>query len=825
MGAKRMNEIKRSNLWLEWMLCFIFLLGSITTTVAQTTSNYRVVLGSVKGYVLDSALHTPIAGITLALYEPVHQTVAATIASNSDGSFHLSSVPYNRYELVVSSVGYKARTFQLPPFTSSIIFVGNIVLSPEAKKLQDVIIVSKKTLIQQEVGKLVYNVAADQDSKSSNTFDILRKVPMLSVDGDDKLQLNGSSSYKVLINGRNSSLFARNTSDVFKMMAADMVDKIEVITNPPARYQSEGLAGIINVITHKKKVNGYNGSVSVSGDLPAAYAIGGFLTAKANKAGISVNVGNSFNQNPSAISTYNRIDKIVNLQLNQAGESKSDNVSTFINSEFSWEFDSLNLFTATLSNNDGKGNGESLQQVSLVNSAGAINQSYENTTTNTSKWHAYDFGADWQHQFRNNKNRLLTLSFKQVNNKNTGDNYIAVSSLFNYPTEKNYSFNSNQFQENTWQADYVHPLFGQTLEAGFKSITRHNNSVYGYSNYDTSKHIYLQNLRLGNDFSYLQKISSLYLSFSLKHKDWAFTTGAKMETTNVDAEFKSSGTLASQHYVSIIPTINLTRKFINNSSASFSYTQRIERPSLYYIDPFVDLSDPRNIYYGNDRLLPAIINAFNLSYFTFINQTSFTAALFHQFTNNAIERYTTLGTDTVSRTTYGNVGKQQVSGFSLSSNISFNNLNIAINTTGNYTRYASNIKDLPAENNGLSYTLFTYVGYRFKKGWRTNMSINYSSSNVMLQGKQSGFVSNTIAVTKSFFRNSKGNATLTISNPFQQYRRFFTVIDEPTFTQQQQSSFIVRRFTVSFHYRFGKLKEDISHKKRGIKNDDLKAGN
>jgi hypothetical protein len=261
-----------------------------------------------------------------------------------------------------------------------------------------------------------------------------------------------------------------------------------------------------------------------------------------------------------------------------------------------------------------------------------------------------------------------------------------------------------------------------------------------------------------------------------------------------------------------------------NGSVSFGYNQRIERPSIFFLDPFIDISDPRNVYFGNPDLAPAISNQLNAAYFTYYKTASINGNVFYSFSNNSIERFTALNKDTTAYTTYGNIGRIRSFGVSLSSNVTLvKKLNIAVNTTTNFLRYSSVFNGKRQNNDGLSFDGLLYINYRFEKNWRATTSINYNSPSVLFQGSQAGYISNNFAATKEFLKNKKASLGLTINNPFQTKRVIYRKIFDATFRQLQQSEFTIRSVNLAFSYRFGKLKEDISRKKRGIKNDDLKT--
>lgn len=449
-------------------------------------------------------------------------------------------------------------------------------------------------------------------------------------------------------------------------------------------------------------------------------------------------------------------------------------------------------------------------------------QVYDNGNETISNWSGKDLSLDYQRNFKSNTEKLLTLSYRLNNSGSEGTTEISLIPLLNYYNRQSNTYNTNYFKETTLQIDYVQPLFGHLLETGVKNIYRKSNSNFDYNNWDTITNLYIKDELLSNEFNYNQQVAAGYVSYNFKKENWSVATGARLEATAINANFKSSGTNAAQRYLNVIPNIAFMYSMGKAGSVNASYTQRIERPSLFYLDPFIDISDPRNIYYGNPNLLPATSHSFQVNYFTYINSTSISAGLFHYLTSNSIERYTGLTTDSVAFTTYGNIGRNKTYGFTLSGNTTlFKQLSLSLNGSGNYIRYQQSKSALQV-NEGFTFDAFAFAGWRMSNGIRLNGSLNYQSGTVQLQGSRSGYITNSLSISKAFLQSKKLTATLSFVNPFEKERRIFTSVNAQTFTQYQESRTIIRRISLALYYRFGKLTEDIKRKKRGIKNDDLK---
>jgi hypothetical protein len=287
---------------------------------------------------------------------------------------------------------------------------------------------------------------------------------------------------------------------------------------------------------------------------------------------------------------------------------------------------------------------------------------------------------------------------------------------------------------------------------------------------------------------------------------WGLRAGMRLEQAKINARFMTSRSTAEHRYSNLIPNIILSRQFKGASIIKLSYTQRINRPDLYFLNPYVDNADPWNISYGNPHLQPAIAHVFNLAYNIFVKHSSVIIALSRYFTNNAIQQFTTLGADTVARTTYGNIGSNRNYNFSLGANATlFKKLSLNLNSGANHVEYSTVINNKPRNNEGFTYYVTGSASLRLKT-WRLGGTFSYNAPNVFLQGKTAGYTSTNLSLHKYLFKNNKANIGLSIANPFQKQRHFITEVVDPAFYQLQQSCVVVRRYNFSVYYNFTKIK-------------------
>ncbi|WP_161890357.1 TonB-dependent receptor domain-containing protein [Pontibacter russatus] len=805
-----------------FLLALCLLLNSLSWAQSPAT-------GTVKGMVADSANQEPLGYVTVVVSEPGKDQPLKTTFTQSDGKFEITGLPLGRYKLILTFVGYKPFSKELPALDAAnpMADLGQLSLVSSAEQLREVEVTAEKMLITQDIDKISYNVEFDPESKTLTALDMLRKVPMLSLDAEENIQLNGSGSFKVLVNGRASTLFARNPKDVFRSMPASTIKRIEVITDPPAKYDAEGIGGIINVITHDAPQNGYNGNIYLSQSLPDSRSGSANVTAKMGKFGLSAYGGTNKFTSPSYNSLFERVNQNTGATMVQAGSGNSEGYFNYISSELSYEIDTLNLLAAKFSLNGNEFESRSLQTVEELNSEGERTQAYERISPSTSHWYNYEVGLDYQHTFKRDKNQLLTLSYKLGDEQNGSESDLLFNPILNYmgPAETR-TLNDGKSVEQTYQADYVHPVKKHTLEVGAKTILRESGSDYFYRNYNPETDTYEEVPALSNEFDYSQDIYAAYTSASLRFEKWGLRLGTRLEQTVVDANFKSSGSVAEQDYLNLIPNVTLTRTLKNMATLKASYTQRIERPGLWYLNPYVNRTNEKTISFGNPNLEAATSHVFSLGHSFFKGSNSLNSTLTHTFTNNAIQSYTTFNlADSVSSTTFGNIGRNSTTTLSLGGNATlFQKLSLNVNGTLSYSDLSGNINGRDLQNSGVSGYMFSNASYRFDKNWRASVNLGYYAPRVLLQGESSGQFWDGFSVSKSFLKDEKANISLSVQSPLNKYFTYSNELSDQNFYQRSESRNVRRRISLGFSYKFGKLKDDIKRTRRGIKNDDLKSG-
>lgn len=785
--------------------------------MAQTPPNYLI-----SGKISDSVAHSPIDYATVLLKND-KKTALKSVVTSKDGSFGIHGIPTGKYFLTIVYVGYQTKMISVTVANADV-NVGEISLKANATKLKEVTVVGDRPLIKQEIDRISYDVKADPEAKVNNVLEMMRKVPLLSVDGDDNIQLQGNSNYKILINGKPSGMVERNPKDILKSMPAASIERIEVITTPPAKYDGEGLAGIINIITYKKADNGTNGTININERFPVGGpGIGGTFTLKNGKFGLATNVGGNLNSSPllnntNARSTFGSTP----TNLFQSGSRNFSGKSGYGGIELSYELDSLNLISAQF-NYNANSNDVFNSQNSILNGSSGVLQRYELSNDVNNAGDGIDASFNYQLGFKKNKNRLLTFSYRYYDFSNTQFNDVNIFNTVAYTVPNYHQDSKSGSSEQTVQVDYTLPIKKITMEAGIKAIFRDNTSNFEYLSVNSSGFYTIDPTRT-NNFDNQQNVFGVYNSYQFALKKWGVKAGLRIEQTHIDANFYGAGSQFSSNSLNFIPAISVNRKFKNMTNLNLGITSRIQRPGIYQLNPFVDRSNPNFETTGNPDLKPMYGYALEASY-SIMKKAAINIGFRAMTINNLImPRVTTDPTTNVTTSSFGNTGSATLFGLNLNVNYPFTQkLRAQLGAMGNYGMVKGEVGGVMIDKKGLMRKAFTSFTYRPTKTWQGTASVNYNGPGLSLQGTTNSFVFYSFSVNKDLFDN-KFTLSAAANNAFSKYRKAINYTNGTNFTQESFNQNYQRNFTISANYRFGKLKDAIKKNKKGINNNDVSEG-
>ena len=828
------------------VLLWILLVSGLAAAQNSAVSTFQL-----KGILLDSLTQEgePYATIRVARKSAPGKPVKMLV-SGLDGRFKEDVKGTGNFVLTITSVGRNpiVKTFSVKAGQKLVDF-GTLYVTDASNELGQVEIVAQKPLVKADIDKIEYNVKDDPDSETNTLLEMLRKVPMVTVDGEDNIKVNGSSSFKVYVNGKPNNMMSNNPTEVLKSMPANTIKHIEVITNPGPKYDAEGVGGILNIVTEGGGFEGY--TVTVSGNVSNRGAGGGvFGTVQKGKFTVSARYNYNYNDSPRSYSggmqrATDPHSEVANLDYE--GSSKGDGSFQSGSMEASYEIDSLNLISASFGlwggGNSSNGGSNYVGNSPLDNH---LLYQYGIGSHSKSSWYSIDGGIDYQRLSPTIKGRMFTLSYKVNTRPQTSDSYSEYDIAYGHDDWTDYlrrlqdqhNDGSQNTTEHTFQADYTTPIGEMhTIESGVKYILRNNssdNDRYLRTSADNADYVF--DNEYSTHYRHQNDIIAAYLGYGLKWKKLSGRLGVRYEHTIEDVKYLlGRGDDFRKNYDDVVPSASLGWKLTDLSNLRVGYNMRIYRPGIGYLNPYLDDSNPSSISQGNPELDSEHSHAFDLSYSNFTPKFNINLSARYSFTNNSIQSVTSLvseddipdfsedkktGKD-VLYTTYQNIGKSR--NLNLSAYVNWNatkDTRIYANLFGGYT----SLKGADGlENDGWNLFAFGGAQQTFKHDWRLSVNVFGQTPWIMLQGKGSSFFSYSVNLNKSFL-NRRLSLSAFASNFFQKYNKFESHIEGQGFLQDSWNKYPQMRFGFSVSYRIGELKASVKKAARTITNDDVKSG-
>lgn len=807
--------------WLRLLLFFV------TSFSLSAHAQFQV-----KGVLVDSLTHEgePYATIRISTVKEPNKPVQLAI-TGQDGEFNEKLRSAGEYIISFTSVGKNPvqKEFTLTDAVKSV-DLGRIMISESAEMLKGVEIVAQKPLVKAEIDKVTYSIEDDPDSKTNSTLEMLRKVPLVTVDGEDNVKVNGSSSFKVHVNGKPNNMMSNNPKEVLKSLPANSVKSIEVITDPGAKYDAEGIGGILNIITTDNAgLQGYTATFNAGID-NRGFDAGAYGTVKVGKFTVTGNYSLSDSKSPRGYSDSGREDYTSDeyKYLNTEGSSKGGNLFQFGSMEGSYEIDTLNLVTFSMQMFGGTSDHNGVSSTQMLNAQHEHAYSYDMVNRGKSGFGSIGANFDYQHSFKK-KGEYLTFSYRYSGSPNDSEAHTDYENIKDYPYDMN--FMRNQYYDNdahtdehTFQLDYVNPINQMhDIDFGAKYILRNNKSDSRvYKEYDG---VYQEDNNLTDVFNQTQNILAAYADYKVKWKTLAAKAGVRYEHTFMDVEYDK---LAEKNFKAdfddLVPSLMLSYQLGPTQTLRASYNMRISRPGIWYLNPFRDTSNPTSISYGNPDLETEKSHSLGLTFSSFSAKFNINATLNYSFVNNGIERYSFMNNG-VMESTYGNIGHTKRTMLSLWMNWNpGSKTRISINASGMYADFMSDEPFLKQRNSGFYGNGFLNVQQTLPWDLRISLVGGGTTPNITLQGKGMSFAYYGFGLSRSFLEEKRLTVSLHASNLFNKYMKFKNETNTSTFrswsgSRQQQQS-----YGLNVSWRFGKLKAQVKKTNRSITNDDVKSG-
>ncbi len=783
----------------------------------------------ISGYVVDSAMTQAVEYATVALLDKATQKPVDGTIADDKGKFSLTKVAEGEYTLVFRFIGYSPKTIDgIKIEKGKDIDLGVIKMSINTVMLDAVTVTGEKSLIEEKVDRLVYNAEKDLTSKGGDAADVLRKVPMLSVDFDGNVQLRGTSNIRVLINNKPSTIIASSIADALKMIPADLIQSVEVITSPSAKYDAEGTGGIINIITKKSTIKGLTLSLDTGVGLRGSnLGLNGSL--RTGKLGVTLGGhGRAFYNKALVTLDQNTVQNGDKILTKQSADAFDNGLFGRYNIGFDYDLGQKQYLAAGV--NFGTRNFARDQDYTTnIFTNGALTSTKYRNVDSRDFSNSVDMNLDYVRIFKPGQEWSVSTLYSVSNLTNNFNADLLSSSQELTGRQKN--LNGNVNKEITLQTDYMQPI-GKTqqIEFGVKGIFREVNSDFEYQLAGPTGVFSTDARNPAGLLNYNQNIGAGYLSYTFATANkYTFKLGSRFEHTMIDANDQNSE-IKIPAYSNLVPSVNISKAIGKASTLKLAYNKRIQRPGLQQLNPNFNLANLQNINIGNPSLRPELTDNVELSLSTSIKKTYLNMSLFSRSTSNAITRITTPSDSLIGAvvTTYQNIGREQTVGANV-----FGNFYITSKWTlnGGVDFYYNYLEGMQVGLTGVSETVSNsgfVIGGRMQSqlqlpnGWGIQAFGGFRGNRVQLQGSQRGMGMYSLGVRKDF-PNKKGSIGLAADNFFGGMRMVST-LNSPLFNQVSINNIYNQNVKVTFSYKIGKMALVEKKRTRGVKNDDVLGG-
>lgn len=702
------------------------------------------------------------------------------------------------------------------------------------KELEGIVVKAQRQLIKQEIDRIGYDVQADEESKTQTVMDMLRKVPMVTVDGEDNILIKGNSNYKIYKNGHLDPSLTKNAKEVLKSMPASMVKRIEVITDPGAREDAEGVDAILNIVMiDGSKMQGMMGIVSASYtslNHPNLYAS---LTGQVGRLLMSVEYGYggmSSRETESITSTDRNFLDTGNRMLAHSEGTNPGSIH-YANLNASYDLDSLNLLSASFGGYFYKLNVQGDGRTAFSDAAGKPIYSYDNHYWMPGySHHSWNGRLDYEHKTRR-KGERLTLSYMLALTRQHTDEENTYDKLVNPPFAYTGSLQTERerFTEHTLQADWLRPLGkGHQIEIGTKYIDRNNNS-------HNTQDFYGSMPTTDNRFDHVTRVLAGYADYIYNSEKWSARAGLRYEYSYMKGSYPDgkgeANSLSEPAYPSAfdkhlgdwVPQASLKYQLSEAQSLKLNFTTSINRPGISYLNPAV-VTSPTIVQQGNPQLSSSHTQRLSLTYSYILPRLTLQIAPAYNFSSGGISSIQT-AKDDVRYYTYDNILRYRR--FSIEQYVQWKPFDGTTLVVNNNLRYEHN------ENPNLGYRTHGwsdnyYFNLSQKLPWKLQFylssygKIGHSPSGIYyMQHSWFGYY---VSLQRSFLKDDRLTVRIGANSPFEKYRTSEAETVNGNYRDFQQSWNRGRSFTLSLTWRFGSLKASVKKTEHSIENDDVVGG-
>lgn len=786
----------------------LYLFFSMQALSQAKTSN------TIKGKVSEAAYNTPLGFATINLLSAETGATITSLHSSENGEFSFSTESGN-YKISIDFIGYESYISPVIRLTAQHPnhYLGNIQLSTSSKTLDEITVRAEKSTMTLSLDKKIFNVGKDLANAGGTAADILGNIPSVAVDVEGNVSLRGSSSVRILIDGKPSGLVSIKGGAGLQQLQGSMIDRVEIITNPSARYEAEGMGGIINIILKKERKEGFNGSFDVVAGYPENFGVAANVNYRRKDFNFFVNYSTSYRNAPGKNEQYQEFYRNDSTFIStKLMEHHLKGMYNNARAGLDYFFDEKNILTAAYTYRISKGKRNSDIYFhdylsSIHNPIGNTYRTQDETETEPNSEYALsykrtfaregrEFTADVRYldNWEDSDQYFGEQGFKP-NGSTTGIPYILQRSV-NFETEKQYLI----------QLDYVHPFAEKgKFESGVRTSFRNMTNDYSVTQQEENGD-WFELPGLTNDFLYKENISAVYAILGNKVKKLSYQAGLRGEITQVTTTLKQTHEVNPRKYTDLFPSAHLTYDLPQGHALQVSYSRRIRRPQYNDLSPFMTYSDNRNYFSGNPDLNPEYTHVFEAGHIKYLDKASISSSLYYRNTKQKILYVKSVDEKGNTVTLPENLAVENSFGAELTgsySPITWWKTDLSFN----FFRAITDGSNLSDEFKSDTYSWLARILSRATVAKNTDIQIrgNYEAPQQTPQGRRRSIATMDLAISKDILKD-KATLTLNVIDVFNS-RRYRSITEGGNFYIENTSQGRLRQTNLTFNYRLRQAKK------------------
>ncbi len=801
--------IVRKNNLLPLLFCLPVLLIPIDGEASHPAlhSEYLNTTDRVVGKVVEAPDNAAAGFATIAVLNATDSSLVGGAVADEHGAFVIAGTKAGKYIIRVSNMGFK--TLYLPGIAitegkEAVTDLGVLSLVPDAQRLNEVVVTADRSTVVEDIDKKSITIGADLLATSNNASEILEKLPAVSLDENGSPQVRGKGNVIVLIDGKPSTQYGSDLPTILQSFPANLIERIDVMTTPSAKYEGDGASGVIDIITKGVRIRGMNGNGRLNAGNQGNHGMAANGSFKSNKLGlsaaVSADVRNSYWDRNLTRTNYVS-EKPTGLF--QRGDGQNQGMNLFGRLGANYAFNEKSSLEASVNYTVNGSDNYSWLYNETTRYDGSVSSKFERITDVARDVNNANFNVDFRHKF-DKKEHMITFTANYSMGGTTGGNDIDQLSETPSLVRDQYSVVKNTRGALFLNSDYTLPVNpNATLEMGIRGRFGDNDNSNVFYTYNTAAEEYQYDRRLSNVFNVDDQLYTGFVTFSQKSDLWGVRAGLRLTDYYQSIEQITTGSEFDVHFLTLIPSLALSRKLgTKGAMTKLNYSRTLQRPEAIWLNPYTDVSDPRNIQSGNPNLKPESVHKVQLSYSSYEASGGWGPSLFMDYSNDAITRIRTIDEEGISYTRYDNVGREVSYGFETDFS---HKVSPKLRFTMNGRVFRSEVVSEMAQidNRTWSYAGNLNAFITLPLDLRASAYINYEGPRAIAQGIRDGvFVAN-MGVRKVIMKK-KGTVSFNVRDVILS-RNYKNELQTPMYDQTSYWHQTSRLMNLTFQYRFGKI--------------------